>query len=177
MYSKTNISPSSKTLHTAGTTYLSHWKYHCRSHQLQDWLLCLDRIPHTLILKLYIPSPVFNHDLRERVVLVFRTSLVSELLSHIGFSRHCRSAIRLFIFGNTPINLHCKISPGGRKPVLAASKLRSCPPRLLSLANTSLTGFGFIQSCFRPSTQSRKNQHQWTYHLSRFGLEKYCGIY
>lgn len=63
MHSKTNISPSSKTLCTAGSTYLSHWKYHCRSHQLQVWLLCSDRIPHALILKLYILSPVFNHEL------------------------------------------------------------------------------------------------------------------
>lgn len=168
MYSKTNISPSSKTLYTAGTTYLSHWKYHCRSHQLQDWLLCSDCIPHTLILKLYIPSSVFNHELRRRVVLAFGTSLVSELLSHVGFSRLCRSAIRLLISGNIPIDLHRKISPGGRKPLLAAPKLRSFP--LLSLANRSLKGFGFIQSCFRPSTQSRKksalvdlpSQQVWT---------------
>lgn len=44
-------------------------------------------------------------------------------------------------------------------------------------ANKSLTGFGFIHSCFWPSTQSRKLQHQWTYHLSSSGLEKYHNIY
>lgn len=135
-----------KELDTAGTTYLSHWKYGHSSYKTD----CSAQItPYILWYWNYTFLVLVLIRNWERIVLAFKTSPVSELLSHVGFSR-------LFIFPNIWIDLHHQISSGERNPVLTASKLLSFPSRSPSLANTSPIGFDSIKTCFRPSTQSRK---------------------
>lgn len=44
---------------------------------------CSAQIAHILTLKLYVPSPAFNYELRGRVALALGSSLDSELLSYV----------------------------------------------------------------------------------------------